>query len=88
MELEDALIESKKMKNISIVGLMGMATFTSNKSLIDSEFKFLKSIYDRYKSTYSNFKILSMGMSGDYNTAISNGSNMIRVGSKIFGERI
>jgi len=88
LELEDVLIESKKMKNISIVGLMGMATFTSNKSLIDSEFKFLRSIYDGYKSTYSNFKILSMGMSGDYNTAISNGSNMIRVGSKIFGERI
>ena len=60
-----------------------MASFTEDKNQIRREFQLLKSIYDKY----SSFKILSMGMSGDYNIAIEEGSNMIRVGSKIFGER-
>ena len=60
-----------------------MASFTKDKNQIRNEFKLLKSIYDEYQS----FKILSMGMSGDYSIAIEEGSNMIRVGSKIFGER-
>jgi hypothetical protein len=66
---------------------MGMATFTSNTSLIDSEFKLLKSKFDLYKSNKKEFDILSMGMSGDFKNAIVNGSTMIRIGSKIFGER-
>lgn len=82
-ELELVLESSKSYDNILIEGLMGMASFTKDKNQIRNEFKLLKSIYDDYQS----FKILSMGMSGDYSIAIEEGSNMIRVGSKIFGER-
>ena len=82
-ELELVLESSKSYNNILIEGLMGMASFTKDKNQIRNEFKLLKSIYDEYQS----FKILSMGMSGDYSIAIEEGSNMIRVGSKIFGER-
>ncbi|MFL2604261.1 MAG: YggS family pyridoxal phosphate-dependent enzyme [Flavobacteriaceae bacterium] len=82
-ELELFLESSKSYNNILIEGLMGMASFTKDKNQIRNEFKLLKSIYDKYQS----FKILSMGMSGDYGIAIEEGSNMIRVGSKIFGER-
>ena len=82
-ELELILESSKSYNNILIEGLMGMASFTEDKNQIRNEFKLLKSIYDKYQS----FKILSMGMSGDYSIAIEEGSNMIRVGSKIFGER-
>ena len=82
-ELELLLESSKSYNNILIEGLMGMASFTKDKNQIRNEFKLLKSIYDKYQS----FKILSMGMSGDYSIAIEEGSNMIRVGSKIFGER-
>lgn len=82
-ELELVLESSKSCNNILIEGLMGMASFTKDKNQIRNEFKLLKSIYDKYQS----LKILSMGMSGDYSIAIEEGSNMIRVGSKIFGER-
>ena len=82
-ELELLLESSRSFNNILIEGLMGMASFTEDKNQIRREFQLLKSIYDKY----SSFKILSMGMSGDYNIAIEEGSNMIRVGSKIFGER-
>ena len=78
-------------KNINIVGLMGMATFTNNKNQIRKEFKKLKILYDEIKSiskkNNQKIKILSMGMSGDYKIAIEEGSNMIRIGSLIFGER-
>lgn len=79
-----------KMKNIQIVGLMGMATFTNNQSQITKEFVHLKSIFDSYQTMdTSNCKLetLSMGMSGDYKLAIDNGSTMIRIGSSIFGGR-
>ena len=82
-ELELLLEASKSYNNVLIEGLMGMASFTKDKNQIRREFQLLKSIYDKY----SSFKILSMGMSGDYNIAIEEGSNMVRVGSKIFGER-
>ena len=82
-ELELLLEASKSYNNILIEGLMGMASFTKDKNQIRREFQLLKSIYDKY----SSFKILSMGMSGDYNIAMEEGSNMVRVGSKIFGER-
>ena len=82
-ELELVLESAKSYDNILIEGLMGMASFTKDENQIRNEFKLLKSIYDEYQS----FKILSMGMSGDYSIAIEEGSNMIRVGSKIFGER-
>ena len=80
---------------ITISGLMGMATFTDNKEKIRSEFLHLRSIYERIKSAdapafnlqASTFSFLSMGMSDDYETAIECGSNMVRVGSLIFGRR-
>jgi pyridoxal phosphate enzyme (YggS family) len=73
--------------NIRIVGLMGMATFTSDNVQIKHEFTFLKTLYDKARNQLKDISILSMGMSGDYALAIEVGSNMIRVGSKIFGER-
>ena len=77
----------KTYKNLNIIGLMGMATFTNNTEIIDEEFKMIKSIYDDIASIDYKFKVLSIGMSDDYNIALKNGSNMIRVGSKIFGKR-
>jgi PLP dependent protein len=78
-------------KNIRITGVMGMATYTDNVSVIRGEFKFLKSIFHRLRETYfpqqSHFKEISMGMSGDYAIAVEEGSTMVRIGSSIFGER-
>lgn len=79
-----------ELKNLCVVGVMGMATFTEDQNQIKKEFDFLKSTFDSLKPLQSfNFKpkTISMGMSGDYQLAISCGSNMIRVGSSIFGER-
>ena len=86
---KDGVIEILKtdFPNVSIVGLMGMATFTDNKNQVRKEFKYLKDIYDELKESQPNFSILSMGMSGDYSVAIEEGSNMVRIGSSIFGER-
>ncbi len=79
------------LKNIRIVGIMGMATNTKSQILIKNEFSGLKSFFDEVKATYFKnaleFKELSMGMSGDYVIALEEGSTMIRVGSAIFGER-
>lgn len=77
----------KKLQNIKIVGLMGMATFTDDERQISEEFQKLKDVFEKFKIQDSRFKILSMGMSGDYKIAIEHGSNMVRVGSAIFGER-
>ena len=83
--------EFKRLQNVKIVGLMGMATFTDDEKQISEEFQKLKKIYDQFRIQSRNFgtelRILSMGMSGDYKVAIENGSNMVRVGSAIFGER-
>ena len=79
--------EFQEMKNIRIVGLMGMATFTNNKEQIKKEFLHLKSIFDQLTILNSQFSILSMGMSGDYQLAIECGSTMVRIGSSIFGGR-
>ncbi|MDG1330444.1 MAG: YggS family pyridoxal phosphate-dependent enzyme [Flavobacteriaceae bacterium] len=82
--------EIKKFKNIKIVGLMGMATFTDNQEQLQKEFEMLKCVFDNLthrKSSNFNLKTLSMGMSDDYPIAIKNGSTMIRVGSLIFGKR-
>lgn len=86
----EALLSSetfKNLKNVRIVGLMGMASFTTDKLQISKEFKTLKSNFDQLKQQRKNLKIISMGMSGDYKLAIDCGSNMIRVGSLIFGAR-
>ena len=77
----------KDFKFIRIKGLMGMASFTENENKIRIEFKNLKKIFDELKIKYPELKIISMGMSGDYKIAIEEGSNMIRIGSKIFGKR-
>ena len=74
-------------KNIELIGLMGMASYSSNKLNIQKEFNSLNDKYMNLKNDLSSFSILSMGMSNDYELALSEGSNMIRVGSKIFGER-
>ncbi|WP_299117896.1 YggS family pyridoxal phosphate-dependent enzyme [uncultured Winogradskyella sp.] len=82
--------EFSELENIKIIGLMGMATFTDNMQQVENEFKFLKSAFNNLKRhTTLNFKLetLSMGMSGDYKLAIDCGSNMVRVGSSIFGSR-
>ena len=86
-ELEEILSTNSdllhEMKNIRVRGLMGMASFTDDTNKIRNEFKFLKSLFDKYPS----FNIISMGMSSDYKIAIEEGSNMVRIGSLIFGER-
>lgn len=82
-KLEPLLKHAKSFSNIKIKGLMGMASFTKNKKQIRNEFKLLANLF-KY---HSDLQVLSMGMSGDYLIAIEEGANMIRVGSKIFGER-
>ncbi len=81
----------REMKNISIAGVMGMATFTDDKTVIRSEFKHLKNIFVNLKQDYFqnnvNFKEISMGMSDDYSIAIEEGSTIVRIGSAIFGAR-
>ena len=82
--------EFKQMENIQIKGLMGMATNTESEDQIRKEFKGLKSLYDEIKNSdhiNTQMSILSMGMSGDYKIAIEEGSNMVRIGSAIFGTR-
>lgn len=80
----DELLE---LKHVKIVGLMGMASFSSDTEEVANEFKSLKTFYDSLLDAGAKFNILSMGMSGDYKIAIKNGSTMIRVGSAIFGAR-
>ena len=81
----------KTFKNVEIVGVMGMATYTDNEEQIRSEFKLLRSYFEKLKKDYFinslSFKEISMGMSDDYQIAIEEGSTMIRVGTKIFGKR-
>lgn len=92
-ELKEMLAspEFKALKNIRVVGLMGMATFTEDQDQIRREFKSLKNIFDKlaHLETPANVSMeeLSMGMSGDYEIALEEGSTLVRVGSAIFGER-
>ena len=79
--------ELSELKNIKIVGLMGMATFTENQEQLKEEFSSLKGFFDTLKANETSLQTLSMGMSGDYHLAIKNGSTMVRVGSAIFGAR-
>ena len=88
-ELQEALSASAALTNITIAGLMGMASFTENTKLVADEFDYLQQLYSRAKSQLKNaeFQILSMGMSGDYRIALEHGSNLVRVGSLLFGPR-
>jgi len=83
--------EFKQMKNIQIVGVMGMASFSEDLSLVRIEFKSLGDIFDKLKTDFfsneDSFKEISMGMSGDYELAIEEGSTMVRIGSLLFGGR-
>jgi PLP dependent protein len=95
-ELKNVLI--CKYENVQIKGLMGMASFSDDMTLVRREFAFLKNLFDKTHSAFtiqhspltidhSPFTILSMGMSGDYKIAVEEGSTMVRIGSLIFGER-
>jgi pyridoxal phosphate enzyme (YggS family) len=82
--------EFQVLKNIRICGLMGMASNTENEIQVVKEFQTIKHLFDSISQTNlvsTAFKYLSIGMSGDYELAIKNGSTLIRVGSRIFGER-
>jgi pyridoxal phosphate enzyme (YggS family) len=90
----DQILQSPEMtalENIKIVGFMGMASFTDNQTQLKEEFSSLKNFFEKHKTQTAiancQLDVLSMGMSGDYNLAIENGSTMIRVGSSIFGKR-
>lgn len=80
---------NEKYPHVEIRGLMGMATFTDDKAKVRQEFKGLHNFFSRVQNELDlpGFKLLSMGMSGDYEIAIEEGSNMVRLGSIIFGER-
>jgi pyridoxal phosphate enzyme (YggS family) len=84
-KVNEAIDSANEYQNIRIVGLMGMATFTDNKQQVIQEFSSLKTVFDTIKNKH--ITTLSMGMSGDYQLAIEQGSNMVRVGSAIFGHR-
>jgi pyridoxal phosphate enzyme (YggS family) len=83
--------EFREMKNIRVNGLMGMATFTSDKTIINKEFSYLAECFYQLKESFCSdseyFKELSMGMSDDYDLAVQAGSTMVRIGSLIFGAR-
>ena len=85
-EVENALKFASKLNNVKVLGFMAMLPDSNDEILLNDKAQLVRKIYDNYKEIY-NFKYLSMGMSNDYNLCIKNGSNMIRVGSKIFGKR-
>ena len=91
MELVQTVPSNKEMNRleyVNIKGLMGMASFTENFPQVEKEFKYLKTLFDDAKAIVgSSFDTLSMGMSADYEIALKEGSNMVRIGSLIFGER-
>lgn len=92
LEAQDILNseEFTELKNIKVIGLMGMATFTDNENQLKKEFNLLTQIFNSLKGISTEnceLETISMGMSGDYKLAIDSGSTMIRVGSSIFGVR-
>jgi pyridoxal phosphate enzyme (YggS family) len=88
--LRDPVLENE-MDHVRICGLMGMASFTEDQEKVRQEFRALKSLFDEVKDAHfyhdDAFNTLSMGMSGDYTTAVEEGSTMVRIGSLIFGSR-
>jgi hypothetical protein len=92
MEIMDAIHKYKllnELKNVEVAGLMGMASLTDNMNEVRKEFKYLKLMYDHCATlpAGNQFNILSMGMSSDYQLAIEEGSNLVRIGSLLFGAR-
>ncbi len=92
-ELEELIPEiaatnsTNLFKNISIKGLMGMASFSDDKEVVRKEFRHLKCLFDKLQTTNYKLQTISMGMSADYEIAIEEGSNMVRIGSLLFGKR-
>ena len=86
-ELKEVLGSLDELKSVKVVGLMGMASFTEDMDKVRKEFCGLKTIFDDVKQSHPDFHILSRGMSSDYKIAIKEGSNMVRIGSLLFGER-
>jgi hypothetical protein len=89
-ELNKIMYNLDQFEYVNVIGLMGMASFSDDQQLIEKEFTTLKQLFDTYhqQDVFKNiFKILSMGMSSDYKIAIAQGSNMVRIGSILFGER-
>ena len=82
-----ALPDLNELKHVRVCGLMGMASFSEDMSKVRGEFHTLKTIFDQFQQKYASIQILSMGMSGDYQIAVEEGSNMVRVGSLLFGAR-
>jgi PLP dependent protein len=87
-ELEEAFrqLDAEPFSNIIVKGLMGMASFTDDKEMVKKEFYNLRYIFEKFADQRS-FHVLSMGMSGDYEIAIEEGSNLVRIGSLLFGTR-
>lgn len=82
--------EANELNNIQVTGLMGMASFSDDEEKIRREFKYLSSLYDKYSNVNTHnirFSRLSMGMSSDFRIALEEGSNMVRIGSLVFGQR-
>jgi pyridoxal phosphate enzyme (YggS family) len=92
-ELAEAMDAAPEFQNLRVSGLMGMASFSEDQDLVRTEFRYLKSLFDKYAMNagegpeVSSFRTLSMGMSDDYKIALQEGANMIRIGSLIFGAR-
>lgn len=83
-------LDKLEMRNARVIGLMGMASFTDDMGKVTKEFQKLKALFDKnagFLAASSRFSILSMGMSTDYKIAVEEGSNMVRVGSLLFGQR-
>jgi pyridoxal phosphate enzyme (YggS family) len=87
LELSDTLVTAKQLPNVNIKGLMGMASFSDNQELVATEFKYLHELFTTHHFNVQTNAVLSMGMSADYALAIKSGSNMIRIGSLLFGAR-
>jgi pyridoxal phosphate enzyme (YggS family) len=90
LDLTISQLDNLKMTNARICGLMGMASFTTNMDQVKKEFSYLKRLFDKYAQRQTSnveLQILSMGMSSDYKVALEEGSNMVRIGSLLFGER-
>ncbi len=86
-QVNENIKKIKELKNLNIRGLMTLGPLTDNKEKIENAFKQMYEIYNDLKKQYDNFNYLSMGMTDDYTIALKNGSNMIRIGRLIFGER-
>ncbi len=86
-QVNDLIQKSYQFKAIKIVGLMGMASFVDDKNQLDKEFSTLRHWFKILKTEHPSIEVLSMGMTQDYQQAISHGSTMVRIGRKIFGER-